>query len=271
MWTSVSPSRVGVSNSTVIRRTAIVPPSPSPSRISCSNTAPVSDRPQGRRSPIPSMKQGGPVLADDEGSRPAGRSRRGSPSCRSCGRRSTPRRAGSPPGPRSSSDRSWAWPSSQQNTSVTSIACGSSTTRALPGRAPAPMVRSSLSRCSCPGQVVAVEDLDPVARQPGRPLAAHGGDDRPEGAGRVPDQFRRDARLGAVELVVDGLERDAEGLGPGPVGGVDGGAGPWRRPWPSGPRPRRTAGCGCIAARRPARRGRRWPGGRGRAPGRHGP
>jgi hypothetical protein len=32
-------------------------------------------------------------------------------------------------------------------------------------------------------------------------IAAQGGDDRPEGAGGVPDQFRRDARLDAAELV----------------------------------------------------------------------
>ena len=40
----------------------------------------------------------------------------------------------------------------------------------------------------------------------------------------MPDQFRREARLGAVDLVVDGPERDADRLGVGLEGGVDGGA-----------------------------------------------
>jgi hypothetical protein len=74
-----------------------------------------------------------------------------------------------------------------------------------------------------PGQVVAVEDLDRVTRQPGGPPSAHGRDDRSECPCGVPDQFRRDARLGAVDLVVDGPERDADGLGVGLEGGVDGG------------------------------------------------
>ena len=39
----------------------------------------------------------------------------------------------------------------------------------------------------------------------------------------MPDQLRREARLGAVDLVVDGPERDADGLGVGLEGGVDGG------------------------------------------------
>src|SRR5262249_24460568 len=37
------------------------------------------------------------------------------------------------------------------------------------------------------------------------------------------DQFGRQPRFQALELVVDGPEGDAEGFGPGPVGGVDGG------------------------------------------------
>ena len=41
--------------------------------------------------------------------------------------------------------------------------------------------------------------------------------------GRRVDQRGRDAGLGAVELVVDGLERGADGLGVRLVGGVDGG------------------------------------------------
>jgi hypothetical protein len=74
--------------------------------------------------------------------------------------------------------------------------------------------------------VVAVEDLDPIPRQPGRPLAAHGRDDRIEGAGGVADQLGGQPRLQAFELVVDGPERDAQGLGLGPVGGVDCGLDP---------------------------------------------
>ena len=163
------------------------------------------------------------MLADHEASRPAGRCRRGSRSCRSCGRRSRPRRTGSSPGPDPAATAPGRGRPRSGNTSVTSIACGSSTTRAWPGSAPAPMVRSSLSRCSVPARWLPSRILIRVARQPGGPLAAHGRDDRPEGAGGVPDQFRREARLGAVELVVDGPERDAERLGVGLVGGVDGG------------------------------------------------
>jgi hypothetical protein len=74
-----------------------------------------------------------------------------------------------------------------------------------------------------PGQVIAVEDLDTVAGQPSHPLAAHGRDDRAQGAGGVADQLGGQAGFQAFELVVDGPERDAEGFGFGPVSGVDGG------------------------------------------------
>src|SRR5512135_1336146 len=88
---------------------------------------------------------------------------------------------------------------------------------------PGPEGAQLLDPVLCPGQVIAVEDLDPVAGQPSRSLAAHRHDDRIQGPGRVADQFGRQPRFQAFELVVDGPQRDAEGLGLGPVGGVDGG------------------------------------------------
>ena len=45
----------------------------------------------------------------------------------------------------------------------------------------------------------------------------------PGAARRRTDQGRRERRLGAVDLVVDGLERGVDGLGMGLVGGADGG------------------------------------------------
>ena len=61
---------------------------------------------------------------------------------------------------------------------MTSIRLGSSTTNACPGKAPARIVRNSLMRCSVAREMIAVEDLDAIARQQRRQGAAHRRDDR---------------------------------------------------------------------------------------------
>ena len=57
-----------------------------------------------------------------------------------------------------------------------------------------------------PGQVVAVEDLDVIARQQRGSGAVHRVDDRAEASGGGVDQRRGEGRFGAVELAVDGLD-----------------------------------------------------------------
>jgi hypothetical protein len=71
---------------------------------------------------------------------------------------------------------------------------------------------------------MAVDDLEAVVLPPSGSLAVHDGDDRPQGTSRVSHQFRRDTRLGAVELVIDGRERGPDRLGSGVVGGLDAGS-----------------------------------------------
>ncbi len=71
------------------------------------------------------------------------------------------------------------------------------------------------------GEMVAVEDPDAIAGQPLRPAAAHRVDDRSQPRGHRRDQRRRHGGLGAVELVVDGVDRGPDGLGPRLEGRVD--------------------------------------------------
>ncbi|MBM3226538.1 MAG: hypothetical protein FJZ47_22470 [Candidatus Tectomicrobia bacterium] len=55
---------------------------------------------------------------------------------------------------------------------------------------------------------VAIEDLHAIPRQPGGPLPAQRGEQRPQRCGTIPHQCRRGGRLDSVERVVD---RDEQG------------------------------------------------------------
>ncbi len=72
-----------------------------------------------------------------------------------------------------------------------------------------------------PGEMVAVEDAGVITGQPVRPAAAHRVDDRSQPRGHRMDQRGRDGGLGAVELVVDGVDRGADRLGSRLKGRVD--------------------------------------------------
>ena len=72
-------------------------------------------------------------------------------------------------------------------------------------------------------EMVAVENLDAIARQAAVAGAARRRDDRLQPFCRGADQRGRDVGLEVVEFVVDRLERHADGLGAGVIGGVDGG------------------------------------------------
>src|SRR5262249_10528705 len=74
------------------------------------------------------------------------------------------------------------------------------------------------------GEVVAVEDLDAVAVQPGLLPRAQLVDDRGEGRCGVANQGGAGGRLDTIDLVVDGLARDAQGRGQLLIGGIDRGS-----------------------------------------------
>ena len=67
------------------------------------------------------------------------------------------------------------------------------------------------------GQMVAVEHLDPVAAQPGRPRRSKLFDHRPQPLGRVGDQRPAGRDLHAIELAVQGRKRDRQLLAHGLV------------------------------------------------------
>ena len=72
------------------------------------------------------------------------------------------------------------------------------------------------------GEVVAVEDSGAITRQPSRPRAAvHRLNHGPRPRGRRADQCRGQPRFGAVELVVNGVDRGPDGLGARLKGRVD--------------------------------------------------
>ena len=72
-----------------------------------------------------------------------------------------------------------------------------------------------------PGEMVAVEDSNAITGQPVRPAAAHRVDDRSQPRGHRMDQRGRHGGLGAVELVVDGVDGGPDRLGPRLKGRVD--------------------------------------------------
>jgi len=53
-------------------------------------------------------------------------------------------------------------------------------------------------------QTVPIDHLDPIPRQPWRPLATHGRNQRGAFAGALAHQCRRGVRLKAIEFVIDG-------------------------------------------------------------------
>src|SRR4051812_17320160 len=112
----------------------------------------------------------------------------------------------------SSRERSWAWPSGVRKTSVARPVGWSRTASTWPGSGASQAARNSTGRRSVAERWLpsAVEDADPVAGQPGRPAGVQGVDDRGQTGGGVADQGRRDARLHAVELVVDRLIGDGD-------------------------------------------------------------
>src|SRR4051812_25803969 len=208
MWTSVSPSRGGVSNSTVMRRTAIVPPAPLPRRISSSKTGPVSGRPPARLPPAvpaagghpllearpgpgpaagpplahPLDEEGGPVLPDHEAAVPLDDAEE------EVGRAEVA--VGDPDvsGPDRFQDLTQQRPLLGMAVLAAEHVGDEHRLRVehdqgLARQGTGPDGAKLLEPVLGPGQVVTVEDLDPVAGQPGRPLPTHGGDDRPQGAG----------------------------------------------------------------------------------------
>ena len=72
-------------------------------------------------------------------------------------------------------------------------------------------------------EMISVKNLDAIARQQWGEGAAHRRDDRLQPFCRGADHRGRDAGLEVVEFVIDRLERHANGLGTGVIGGVDGG------------------------------------------------
>src|SRR5712691_7273002 len=52
-------------------------------------------------------------------------------------------------------------------------------------------------------QTVPIDNFDPIPRKPGRPLAAHGRNQRGKFAGAIAHQFRRGVRLQAIEFIID--------------------------------------------------------------------
>lgn len=75
------------------------------------------------------------------------------------------------------------------------------------------------------GQMIAVEQTDPVARQP-RGQRAEFRDHGREAVGTEADEFGTDVRLDTRQLVVDGGKRDREFLLGSPVSGPNRGANP---------------------------------------------
>jgi hypothetical protein len=71
------------------------------------------------------------------------------------------------------------------------------------------------------GEMVAVEDPDTIAGQPSLPGAVHRVDDRREPIGHRVHQRGRHDGLGAVEFVVDGVDRGPDRLGPRLKGRMD--------------------------------------------------
>jgi hypothetical protein len=69
--------------------------------------------------------------------------------------------------------------------------------------------------------MVAVEDPGAITGQPVCPPAAHRVDDRSQARGHRLDQRGRHGGLGAIELVVDGIDRGPDRLGPRLKGRVD--------------------------------------------------
>ena len=72
-------------------------------------------------------------------------------------------------------------------------------------------------------EMVAVEEPDVIARQQGGTGPAHRINDRCQSGAIGPDQGRRCDRFGAVDLAVERLDGNGEGLSLVPVSGVDGG------------------------------------------------
>jgi hypothetical protein len=91
----------------------------------------------------------------------------------------------------------------------------------MAGRGPGADRPQLLEPVLAPGEMVAVEDPSAITGQPVRPAAAHRVDDRSQPRGHRMGQRGRHGGLGAVELVVDGVDRGADRLGSRLGGRVD--------------------------------------------------